>query len=591
MAELILIDKDKYKVNGILNEEDINKLNTFKNMTTIILDNTKGITSDLISKINNSRVMFSIKGGLDYDNKEKYNEQKYLDRTYISPNGLKKIVRYFEYNEKDLKPEWNEFEKAMYLYNALVVDMTYDENYETLLSNGTIERSLNGVLYSKLVCAGFAQVYKEMLDRIGIKNYYQNQKDVHAFNIIEINDKKYGLDVTWDNYTKKNYNGKCTFARFAHDKDFYNQYGHQLYKEELVGDDFETAIENKKYDKDEEVFELSQLSMEELNTYYKHIEEAIINRKAFSYNLQKEPDKTKIKYLPIDIINYYHKEEALKEYPMIIIMDFLKKRDALDINYEAFLSRKGYILDLVSDDDKYQFGNLNISNITNNNCVINKNGSIELKDGINYYYDNPNREVLKDRKIPQEKLEPIYKSLNNVLNNYMNKNTKNIIDNLDLLVNNYEKDTTNLDEDRLIENANIYSKLNVIENSKEYLIQNGMSEQQVNEIIEKIQTIKDQPTKTITSNKENDLDFLHGLFENTDLVHQAMQYDLNKELSNDEFLELYTNVDYVTTLFEKYITIGGQERFKLSNFDVTKDELKQILDQIVNELEEVKERK
>ena len=58
----------------------------------------------------------------------------------------------------------------MFLYNALVVDMDYAYGYENIQSVGTTERSLNGILYGKLVCAGFAQVYKEMLDRIGIKN-------------------------------------------------------------------------------------------------------------------------------------------------------------------------------------------------------------------------------------------------------------------------------------------------------------------------------------------------------------------------------------------------------------------------------------
>ena len=202
MAEFVSVDKNKYKVVGTLTEKDINRINSFKNRITIILDNTVGLSSELISKIESDRIIFSIKGGLDYDTKEKYKEQKYVDRTLVSPNGLKNIIKYLEYNESLIDPNWNEFEKAMFLYNALVVDMEYAEDYEKIQSDGTIERSLNGILYGKLVCAGFAQVYKEMLDRVGIKNYYQNQKDVHSFNVIEIDGKKYGVDVTWDNNDK-----------------------------------------------------------------------------------------------------------------------------------------------------------------------------------------------------------------------------------------------------------------------------------------------------------------------------------------------------------------------------------------------------
>ena len=98
MAEFVSIDKNKYKIVGILTEEDINKINAFKNRTTLILDNTVGLSSELVSKIVSDRVVFSIKGGLDYDAKEKYKEQKYIDRTFLSPSGLEKIIKYFEYN-------------------------------------------------------------------------------------------------------------------------------------------------------------------------------------------------------------------------------------------------------------------------------------------------------------------------------------------------------------------------------------------------------------------------------------------------------------------------------------------------------------
>ena len=43
MAEFVSIDKNKYKIVGILTEEDINKINAFKNRTTLILDNTVGL--------------------------------------------------------------------------------------------------------------------------------------------------------------------------------------------------------------------------------------------------------------------------------------------------------------------------------------------------------------------------------------------------------------------------------------------------------------------------------------------------------------------------------------------------------------------
>lgn len=104
MAEFVSVDKNKYKVVGTLTEKDINRINSFKNRITIILDNTVGLSSELISKIESDRIIFSIKGGLDYDTKEKYKEQKYVDRTLVSLNGLKNIIKYLEYNESLINP-------------------------------------------------------------------------------------------------------------------------------------------------------------------------------------------------------------------------------------------------------------------------------------------------------------------------------------------------------------------------------------------------------------------------------------------------------------------------------------------------------
>ena len=55
----------------------------------------------------------------------------------------------------------------MFLYDCIVKDFKYEENYESIFNNGIEpERSLKGILYKKLVCAGFSQVFKEGLDML-----------------------------------------------------------------------------------------------------------------------------------------------------------------------------------------------------------------------------------------------------------------------------------------------------------------------------------------------------------------------------------------------------------------------------------------
>lgn len=590
MAEFVSIDKNKYKIVGTLTEEDINKINAFKNRTTLILDNTVGLSSELVSKIVSDRVFFSIKGGLDYDAKEKYKEQKYIDRTFLSPSGLEKIIKYFEYNEQMLNPDWNEFEKAMFLYNALVVDMEYSEDYEKIQSQGTTERSLNGILYGKLVCAGFAQVYKEMLDRVGIKNYYQNQKDVHAFNVIEIDGKKYGVDITWDNNDKKNNNGRCGFGRFGHDPEFYTRHGHQLYREVDVSDDFEITILEKVYDNDEEVYDLSLLSMEQLNEYYSHISSSVNTRKPFRYNLQDQPLEIKNKYLPVDTVDLRLKQEALQEYPITVILEFLKKRNALQINpqlLEAFSNRRGYLLDMGG----YQRGDFNLALIGVNNYKINSDGTLSFSNGDEFKQSSINRISPECKPILQNELDIVCNSLNQYVTQYLNKYISDIIKNLDTLLTNYEYKPDEWDTNRAIENSNIYSKLAILVNSRDYLIQLGLSNQEVDSIIQRITSKYNEIHKPYESNiskKDNDLDFLSAVFDDLNMVWQTIEYDLQKQITEEELISLYSNVDYMINLFEKYITIAGDKKFKFDEYGISKEDLQQLLNKVIQDYQNKK---
>lgn len=593
MAEFVSVDKNKYKLVGTLTEEDIYRINSLKNRTTLILDNTVGLSSDLISKIESDRVVLSIKGGLDYDTKEKYKAQKYVDRTFVSPNGLKNIIKYFEYNENLIDPNWNEFEKAMFLYNALVVDMEYAENYEKIQSAGTTERSLNGVLYGKLVCAGFAQVYKEMLDRIGIKNYYQNQKDVHAFNVIEIDGKKYGVDVTWDSNDKKNNNGKCGFGRFGHDPEFYSRHGHQLYTEEFDFDSENEWDTRKVYDTDEEVYDLSLLNMDQLNEYYSHIASRVNSRRPFRYNLQDQSLEIKNKYLPVDTVDLRLKQEATQEYPVVVIFDFLKNRNALQVNpqlIEAFSSRKGYLLDIGDSEGKYRYG-VDLSLIGMDNYKIDRDGTITFENGAERRHSAIRGTFANFSNMPQNELNTLYNDFNSYLNQYLNKYISDTINNLDTLLANYEYKPDEWDTNRAIEYHNIYTKLAIIVNSRDYLIQSGMSEQEVNSIIERITSKYDEihkPYENTTSQKDYDLDFLSAMFDDLDMVWRTMEYDLQKQITEEEFISLYGNVDYMIQLFEKYITIAGDKKFKFADYDISKDDLQQLLNKVIQDYKKSK---
>ena len=69
--------------------------------------------------------------------------------------------------------------------------------------------------------------------------------------------------------------------------------------------------------------------MDQLNEYYNHIVSRINSRKPFKYNLQDQSLEIKNKYLPVDTDYLRLKQEADQEYPIILIIEFLKKRNAL----------------------------------------------------------------------------------------------------------------------------------------------------------------------------------------------------------------------------------------------------------------------
>lgn len=220
-----------YKVNGSITEEDVKKINQLPGCFVLVLDNTKGQNSEIIKKLDSTKVRLSVLGGLDYCNKKKYNIDNYILRTINSPIELSKVIEFFEKIERGIKYTWTDEQKCMYIYKVLVEKMHYKYDNEREFENGKdVVRMLQGVLYGKLVCAGFALVFKEAMDRIGIPCLYQNVQHHHSWNIIHLNGKNYGVDLTWD-CCSKGKNNECKFIYFGRDNNFYNNKHHDISNE------------------------------------------------------------------------------------------------------------------------------------------------------------------------------------------------------------------------------------------------------------------------------------------------------------------------------------------------------------------------
>ena len=335
--------------------------------------------------------------------------------------------------------------------------------------------------------------------------------------------------------------------------------------------------------------------MNELDEYYSHIASKINSRQPFRYNLQDQPIEVKNKYLPVDLVDYRLKQEANQEYPITIILDFLNKRNASQINpqlLKAFSSRKGYLMDIGSNNDNYQYG-LDLSQINIYNYEIDSDGNVSYRNGDEIRYDTI-RGINKSTNMPQEELNELYGKLNQYVNQYFNKYISNTINNLDTLLENFEYKPDEWDNNRAIENGNIYSKLALLLNSPNYLIQMGLSEEEINNIHQKITNKYNEikkPYEKTTSQKEYDLDFLSAVFDDLNMTWRTIEYDLQKEINEEEFVSLYTNVDYMIKLFEKYITITQDKKFNFTDYNISKDDLQQLLNDTIRKYQKKKEEK
>ncbi len=206
-----------YKITFGLNEPfDINYIkkvcDQYPNSKILIeVQNTKGMTSSMIGQLN-SNVLIRVAGGYDKERLEKYKGQRfgnestedyYYNSVIYTKNETIKILEEIERIESGLDKNWSDIEKVVYIYDRLKSGIMYDPKFEHKLSSQI--RSLRGLIRKKTVCAGYALIFKEFMDRNNIECEFarggtENGKTYgHAWNIVTINGKKYPIDLTWDN--------------------------------------------------------------------------------------------------------------------------------------------------------------------------------------------------------------------------------------------------------------------------------------------------------------------------------------------------------------------------------------------------------
>ena len=92
----------------------------------------------------------------------------------------------------------SDFEKALILHDAIILETEYTA--DTSQGITADEGSPYGILVNHDgVCEGYARTYDWLLQQVGIEaSLVKHQAGNHAWSLITIDDKKYHVDVTWD---------------------------------------------------------------------------------------------------------------------------------------------------------------------------------------------------------------------------------------------------------------------------------------------------------------------------------------------------------------------------------------------------------
>ena len=91
--------------------------------------------------------------------------------------------------------------KEKYVHDALIQMNKYDENEKLNQS------AYSALVTGRTVCAGYSRAFQYIMNKLGIKTYYitGDSSGDHSWNIVELDNDYYNVDITWDAQKKISY--------------------------------------------------------------------------------------------------------------------------------------------------------------------------------------------------------------------------------------------------------------------------------------------------------------------------------------------------------------------------------------------------
>ena len=219
----------------------------------IELPNTVGLSDEIINALTDN-IDVRVIGGLteEYSKSHRSEHSDALDflreKATYSKQELQEIMGKFKEIESHIDPRWNDYEKALYLYEYVKYNVVYRTNRQIAPDGKTMDQlgntnrtrtwdSLIGLTNQLSTCSGFAHIYQELCARQNITcakvggKYCTGREGDHAWNIVTIDGKNLLVDAIWDAQEFEKGNDVTTgFGLSNSDKTYSPRSHHELHQ-------------------------------------------------------------------------------------------------------------------------------------------------------------------------------------------------------------------------------------------------------------------------------------------------------------------------------------------------------------------------
>ena len=217
--------------------EDVERLN--KELPKVIeIPNTKKQDIEVLLKLD-PRIRIRLVGNkYKEDGKSKEITKDSGVKDTYSNEELAAVINKFKEIEGGINPVWSDLEAALYTYIELIKNIEHaDEQKLEDVREGY--KNLLALAKGVALPEGFARVFQEAMNRIGVPCRTLDNGEGYAWNEIEIDGTYYPLDLAADSksYRSEKSQGEIGISKFLTDKEFYEDPIHKtkdLSEEELA---------------------------------------------------------------------------------------------------------------------------------------------------------------------------------------------------------------------------------------------------------------------------------------------------------------------------------------------------------------------